>query len=105
MTLEHLICHDEGDGWGTAEPYLWACYFKVDGDNYAVQQGAGLIGAPLVESRNGTHGNLGNTDVDAGDVVPIPRASASGAPSFGRSRSTTRSCAASSGRTCRASWA
>lgn len=72
LSLEHLICHDEGDGWGTAEPYLWACYFKVDGDNYAVQPGSGLIGAPHISSRNGKHGNLGDTDVDAGDAVPIP---------------------------------
>ncbi|GAB2473960.1 SAM-dependent methyltransferase [Xylanimonas ulmi] len=72
VSLEYLVCHDEGDGWGTAEPYLWACYFKVDGDNYAVQPGSGLIGAPLIDSRTGGHGNLGNTDVDAGDAVAIP---------------------------------
>jgi precorrin-3B methylase len=72
VDLETLICHDEGDGWGNAEPYLWACYFKVDGDNYAVQPGSGLIGAPFIEFRTGGHGNLGDTDVDEGDTVPIP---------------------------------
>lgn len=72
VDLTTLFCHDEGDGWGNAEPYLWACYFKVDGDNYAVQSGSGLIGAPVIEFRTGGHGNLGNTNVDAGDSVAIP---------------------------------
>ena len=34
--------------------------------------GAGLIGFPIIESRNGHHGNLGNTDVDENDDVPVP---------------------------------
>jgi hypothetical protein len=37
-----------------------------------VEIGSGLIGFPVVESRIGHHGNLGNTDVDAGDDVPVP---------------------------------
>lgn len=49
-------------------------FFKVDGDNFAVEAGSGLIGTPTIVSSNGSHGNLGDTDVDAGDDVPVPEA-------------------------------
>jgi hypothetical protein len=85
VSLDHLYCHDEADELGSGEPYLWTAFFKVDGESVVVdlveddrpdssktvidlvlRGGCTLVGSP------GSHGNLGDTDVDAGDTVPIP---------------------------------
>lgn len=74
--LDNIRCHDEGDGWGNAEPYLWTVFFKVDGDTLVVNSDGPaapfLQGAPTVVGTPGNHGNLGNTDVDEGDTVAVP---------------------------------
>ena len=74
--LDHIYCHDEGDGPGNAEPYLWTVFFKVDGDTLVVNSDGPaapfLQGAPTVIGTPGNHGNLGTTDVDEDDDVPVP---------------------------------
>lgn len=73
--LERIHCHDEGDGPGNAEPYLWTVFFKVDGDTCVINSDGPSIflqGTPTVITTPGNHGNLGDTDVDEGDDVAIP---------------------------------
>lgn len=74
--LDRIHCHDEGDGPGNAEPYLWTVFFKVDGDTLVVNSDGPvapfLQGTPTVVGTPGNHGNLGTTDVDEGDDVAVP---------------------------------
>lgn len=74
--LDRIHCHDEGDGLGNAEPYLWTVFFKVDGDTLVVNTDGPappfLQGVPTVVTTPGNHGNLGTSDVDEGDNVNIP---------------------------------
>lgn len=74
--LDRIHCHDEGDGPGNAEPYLWTVFFKVDGDTLVVNSDGPIApfvqGAPTVIGTPGNRGNLGTTDVDEDDDVAIP---------------------------------
>lgn len=73
LKLNQIICHDEGDGPGSAEPYLWAIFFKIDG--LSVQQnGVSLVGEAEFRFSQGSHENLPNHDVDPGEVIQIPSA-------------------------------
>ncbi len=76
MKLKQIHCFDEGDGWGSAEPYLWTVFFKVDGDTVVVNSDGPaapfIQGVPTVVGTPGNHGNLGDTDVDDDDTVDIP---------------------------------
>lgn len=72
ISLKSIYCHDEADGWGNAEPYLWVLFFKIDGETIRFGDRLSLEGAATIERRNGGHGNLLNEDVAAGDNVAIP---------------------------------
>lgn len=72
LELDSIFVHDEGDGWGNAEPYLWTVFFKVDGHTVSVTDSLTLSGPPTIETTPGSHGNLGTTDADEGDTIIIP---------------------------------
>jgi hypothetical protein len=73
ISLDHIHCHREGD-WGSAEPYLWTIFFKIDGDTVVMGDDLFLHGTATVITTPGSHGNLGDTDVNDGDNVPVPSA-------------------------------
>jgi len=83
MSLDEIRCNEEGDGFGSAEPYLWTVFFKIDGDTVIVGDDTFLQGECTIMASDGSHGNLGDRDVDAGDTLVVPR-------SIGECRTTLR---------------
>ena len=72
IELDRIHCHDEGDGPGSAEPYLWTVFFKVDGETVAVNSALSLTGEGTIQVTPGSHGNLPNSDVDEGEDIAVP---------------------------------
>jgi len=76
ISLDNLHCHNESDDIGSDEPYLWTAFFKIDGDTVILDRAADgrlvLDGTCTFVGTSGSHGNLGHTDVEEGDDVPIP---------------------------------
>ena len=72
ISLDQIKCNEEGDGFGSAEPYLWTVFFKIDGDSVIVSADTSLKGECTIVASDGSHGNLGDRDVDAGDTLVVP---------------------------------
>ena len=72
LKLNNIICRDEGDGWGNAEPYLWTVFFKIDGETVSLTEALTLSGESTIHTTPGSHGNLDDDSVDEGDTVAIP---------------------------------
>ena len=75
LNLSSIHCYDEADGIGSAEPYLWTIFFKIDGQTIQQSNIVSLSGQAVFHFGPGSHGNLPNHDVGAGDNVNIPDAS------------------------------
>ena len=73
VKLSSIYCHDEADGPGNAEPYLWTIFFKIDGQNI-VQNGIRLQGEATFAFGPGSHENLNTHAVVDGESVKIPAA-------------------------------
>lgn len=74
FNFDRLKCYDEADGWGSAEPYMWTIFFKIDGTTCRLNDSLMLEGTATIFTTPGSHGNLGDNDVDGGDTVIVPSA-------------------------------
>src|SRR5512138_294734 len=74
FNVSSIYCFDEADGPGSAEPYLWTIFFKIDGENIKQTNLINLTGQATFHFSPGSHGNLPNHDVDPGESINIPDA-------------------------------
>ena len=72
ISIDQVRCLEEGDGMGSAEPYVWLVFFKVDGERVSIGADAFAHGECQIVATDGSHGNLGSDDVDAGDILNVP---------------------------------
>jgi len=71
IKLDNIACYHSGEP-GSAEPYMWTVFFKIDGDTVSVDDTLTLQGTATVFGSLGDHGDLGPGGVNDGDTVSIP---------------------------------
>ena len=77
ISLDRFHCIKMSE-FGTAEPYAWTAFFKIDGDTVQVdlrddgRTGLSLAGVCTFVATQGSHGDLRDRSVAEGDDVPIP---------------------------------
>jgi hypothetical protein len=74
IELDRLRCHEEGAGWGSAEPYLWSAFFKMDGETVVMGDDLFLRGRATVVPTPAGYGHPSDADVHAGEDVGVPPA-------------------------------
>lgn len=72
INVEKVICRDEADGHGRAEPYMWTVYFKLDGDNLKLNDKLMLDGKGEIRTTPNSHYNLGVRKVKGGQTINVP---------------------------------
>jgi len=72
LKVQKVICRDDADGHGKAEPYMWTVFFKLDGDNLRLNEQLKLDGDGEIITTPKSHRNLGVKKVGTGDVIQVP---------------------------------
>lgn len=73
IDIEKIICRDEADGHGKAEPYMWTVFFRLDGHKLSLNEELKLDGEGDIITTPGSHNNLGVRKVKAGDIIKVPK--------------------------------
>jgi len=73
IKLDKIICRDEADGHGKAEPYMWTVFFRLDGHKLNLNEQLKLDGEGDIITTPGSHNNLGVKKAKAGDTINIPK--------------------------------
>lgn len=82
MRLQNIHCFKTGEE-RIAEPYLWAVFFKLDGDTVVINENLMLEGTATIFGTHGFQSNLFGRSAGAGDNLPVP-------PPIGEYRTTLR---------------
>lgn len=71
IDLHTLSLHRKAKSWGSAEPYLWNIFFRVDGDAITINPDFTISGKGIFNFSEGSHNNLRNT-IHRNNILHIP---------------------------------